>query len=363
MENKISVKQNIIFNSVPDQQLTYANQLSVHAWNNIINVLSTQGNSNAIYLKTLHNWLIGTTGADIVLPNEKSFVTYVLDSINSIYTTQDVIRKQVTSTTANANKALSEVNLLTAEVESLKQNMPNEAAKYTNDMPTTATVGGIEKGTTFFEKTISEMFDMLLYPYQPFSLSTSLSPSFSSNTVREHGSTFTINSVYVNITQGTSPITSIVIKDSTQAILKSVVGESLQSMTISLSKSIVSNNALYITVKDAKGTTRTATYTFKFVSPYYYGSTDSTEIDATLVSQLTKKVSTKSNMSLSYTLNQQHAIFAYPASYGSIRMIKDSNGFDVTDTFYTRTLTIKEVVYIVYYSPKVTANMTFAFTY
>lgn len=362
MENKISVKQNIIFNSVPDQQLTYANQLSVHSWNNIINTLSTQANSNAIYLKTLHTWLIGTKGTDISLPSEKSFVTYVIDSIASINATQDIIKRQLASTSATANKALSDVNLLTAEVASLKQNMPDEA-KYTNDNPTTATVGGIEKGSTFSEKTISEMFDMLLYPYQPFSLSTSLTPALSSSTIREHGNTITINSVYINITQGTSPITNIVIKDSTQTILKSIVGEDLQSMLIPLLKSIVSDETLYITVKDAKGTTRTATYTFKFISPYYYGATDSDAVNADVVSQLTKKISTKTSMSLSYNLNKQRAIFAYPASYGSLRTIKDANGFDVTDTFYQRQLTINDVVYTVYFNAKVTANMVYTFTY
>lgn len=42
----------------------------------------------------------------------------------------------------------------------------NEGALYTNDVPTTAAVGGIPVGTTFENKTISEVLDMLTHPYQ-----------------------------------------------------------------------------------------------------------------------------------------------------------------------------------------------------
>lgn len=54
---------------------------------------------------------------------------------------------------------------------------------FTNPTQSTTTVGGITIGSTFSNKTLQEMFDMLLYPYSPpvLSLSTSNSP-------REYGS-------------------------------------------------------------------------------------------------------------------------------------------------------------------------------
>ena len=48
MANKISKRDNIMYNDVSDQRLTYANQLTIKAWNDIINVLKTQANINAM---------------------------------------------------------------------------------------------------------------------------------------------------------------------------------------------------------------------------------------------------------------------------------------------------------------------------
>ena len=38
---------------------------------------------------------------------------------------------------------------------------------YTNSTPTTAKLGGIAQGTTFNLQTMQQMWDALLYPYQP----------------------------------------------------------------------------------------------------------------------------------------------------------------------------------------------------
>jgi|GEM_PF-3575283 len=48
----------------------------------------------------------------------------------------------------------------------LKEMIENQVILYTNEEPTTAAVGGIPSGSTFENKTMQEMFDMLLYPYQ-----------------------------------------------------------------------------------------------------------------------------------------------------------------------------------------------------
>ena len=48
----------------------------------------------------------------------------------------------------------------------LKEMIENQVILYINEEPTTAAVGGIPGGSTFENKTMQEMFDMLLYPYQ-----------------------------------------------------------------------------------------------------------------------------------------------------------------------------------------------------
>lgn len=86
--NRIDKKQDILFNSVPDQTLTYANQLTLKAWNDTINILRTQANVNAEYILTLHKWLIGTpmdTAKYIEVPNTTSFTEYVLEDLKVLH--------------------------------------------------------------------------------------------------------------------------------------------------------------------------------------------------------------------------------------------------------------------------------------
>ena len=80
MSNKVIIKkQPILFNSIDEQRLSYANQLTVKSWNDIINILRVQTNTNTAYIKQLHNWLVGNTGEDITIPEtDMSFVEYVL---------------------------------------------------------------------------------------------------------------------------------------------------------------------------------------------------------------------------------------------------------------------------------------------
>lgn len=368
MSNKISVKQDILFNSIPDQQLLYANQLSVNAWNNIINILRTQANINATYNKTLHNWLIGTTGTDITLPNDKSFVTYVLDDLKSLNITYNVLNNRV----GTAEKQIMNNTKNIALLENKVDNIEVPEVKYTNSKATTTNIGGIEKGTTFYEKTISEMFDMLLYPYQAFSISTSTYPSYSLTTVKEYGESVTIYRVTINVTAGSLPIESIYIKDGSHNILayadvnnpdsNVALPENLTSATLPITFTTSTGGNIIITVKDAK-TTKTSTYSFKFVRPYYYGVTSSDNVNADVVTSLTKKISDKSSMSLKYSTYKQRAVFAYPASHGKLKTIKDANGFDVTDMFYLVNATVNGAMYMIYYTDKATADMTYSFTY
>lgn len=81
MANKISQRNNIMYNDVSDQRLTYANQLNVKSWNDTINILKTQANINASYLSTLHNWLVGESETIYTLNSDKSFIEYVSEDL------------------------------------------------------------------------------------------------------------------------------------------------------------------------------------------------------------------------------------------------------------------------------------------
>ena len=81
MANNINKRNTIMYNNVSDQRLTYANQLNVQSWNDIINILKTQANINANYLSTLHNWLVGENETTYILNSDKSFIEYVSEDL------------------------------------------------------------------------------------------------------------------------------------------------------------------------------------------------------------------------------------------------------------------------------------------
>lgn len=110
--NIINKKQNILFNDVPEQYLLHANQLTIKAWNDIINILRTQANNNARYMKILHEWLIGEEPGEVIVPEVDGeilsftdYVHYSLADIKKNYATNE----RVDTTDANVDQLLKDV--------------------------------------------------------------------------------------------------------------------------------------------------------------------------------------------------------------------------------------------------------------
>ena len=115
--NIISKDQKILYNSIPDQQLSYANQLTVKSWNDIINILKLQANINTDYLKKLHEWFIGKYDSTKPLTNiltvpadelgiPQSFAEYVLKEIDYIIKNPLHIKENAIVTTRDAGTYL-----------------------------------------------------------------------------------------------------------------------------------------------------------------------------------------------------------------------------------------------------------------
>ena len=88
--NTFEKNQKILYNSIPEQRLTYANQLTVKSWNDIVNILKTQANINADYLERLHKWLIGTGTGNVAIEGTKPFVEYILNDYVSLTENQEI---------------------------------------------------------------------------------------------------------------------------------------------------------------------------------------------------------------------------------------------------------------------------------
>lgn len=53
------MKHKFIYNAIAEQTKTYANELEISEWNDIINILRLQTNASTTYEETLHKWLFG----------------------------------------------------------------------------------------------------------------------------------------------------------------------------------------------------------------------------------------------------------------------------------------------------------------
>lgn len=83
-----------IYNAIPKQTKTYANELTVSEWNNIINILATQSNKNTTNAEVLCKWL----GVEESLPNlnGNTFLQYVTNLASQVSTNVSNISNHTT---------------------------------------------------------------------------------------------------------------------------------------------------------------------------------------------------------------------------------------------------------------------------
>lgn len=233
---------------------------------------------------------------------------------------------------------------------------PSTSESYTNTTPTPIAVGGIAKGTTFENKSMSDMFNALLYPYvAPSNLVLNASEM---NGVFESGTTVTLSSVSWSFNKNSGTPSRLVLKILGETDITIASGSVATSGTYRLSKSITASTSAHLVLTYEKGTINSNTVYATFVYPYYYG----VGAVGTDPETLTKLVQSKGSKTLSFSPNKQHIIFAYPKSYGDLKSIKDSNGFENINGF-TKTEGGSKVPYLIYTSNEASTNTNFKLTF
>ena len=233
---------------------------------------------------------------------------------------------------------------------------PSASESYTNTTPTPIAVGGIAKGTTFENKSMSDMFNALLYPYvAPSNLVLNASEM---NGTFEIGTTVTLSSVSWSFSKNSGTPSRLVLKILGETDITIASGNVATSGTYSLSKSITASTSAHLVLAYEKGTINSNTVYATFVYPYYYG----VGAVGTDPETLTKLVQSKGSKTLSFSPNKQHIIFAYPKSYGDLKSIKDSNGFENINGF-TKTEGGSKVPYLIYTSNEASTNTNFKLTF
>ena len=220
-------------------------------------------------------------------------------------------------------------------------------SEYTNLTPTTSTVGGIEKGTTFEKKSIQEVLNMLLYPHVKVSGSFSTYPSGS---VYEKGQEITVTSATVKIKKGSSEVKKIEIYDGSTVIASKTSDIIDGNNVINLNYTIYADKVLVAKATDADNKTATiGSVDFDFVEPYYFGGIEVDDVvTEELIKNLDKAIVLKGSHSFPINLVQQKAVIACPCEYNELQSIVDTNNFDVIGAFNKEILTINNVDYYVY---------------
>jgi hypothetical protein len=80
----------------------------------------------------------------------------------------------------------------------------------------------------------------------------------------------------------------------------------------------------------------------------YYGAVAAAPVDKAGIVVLTKSVKNTKALTTTFNLSNQKSCYAYPASFGDLTSIKDSNNFEYLGSYTKTTVTVDGVSYNVY---------------
>lgn len=208
----------------------------------------------------------------------------------------------------------------------------DEAVTFENGITTVNALGGIPANTSLDGKSVTEILDMLLFPYVKQTISNVKGTP--NGGTYEKGNNQVITAVSATVTKKSKPITKVELFNGSTSLAVKEGDEVKNGGTFTFSGlSVPVNSAnVQLTVKatDENGSVvEGKTGSFAFVYPYYYGvCAAGAEINEDLVEGLTKDVSGKAQKAYTYNTNNQCAIIAYPKAHGALKSALDPNAFE-----------------------------------
>lgn len=240
-----------------------------------------------------------------------------------------------------------------------------DATVFENGITTVNALGGIGAGTSLDGKTVTEILDMLLFPYVKQTVS-GVSGTPNGGTF-EMGNNQTITQVKGTVTKKSKPITKVEVLQGSNVLATKEGEEVKNGGTFTFSGLSVPVNSVNVQLTfratDENGSkAEGSTGSFSFVYPYYYGICEAgASIDEALVEGLTKDVSARGNKAYSYSPNNQCAVIAFPKSHGVLKSALDPNAFENISAFTRHEVSVtgldgKAVAYYVYVSGAFTGS-------
>lgn len=232
-------------------------------------------------------------------------------------------------------------------------------------------VGKMVEGRDVKDLTVIEVLQSMLSKDTKPEFTLTLSPDANNVLFEKNVSIITDVSLTANFKIGTGEVADgaeVIFKRGDAVISSQPYNPGVTQYTYTDTGANVSDNTTYsveleYTLNGVTGTA-TASKTYKFVLPIFYG-TSATKAVADITA-LTKTLSDKNEMSLTFTATKGYCVFAVPDTI-SVATIKDQNGFDNTSSFdaigQVVTLGSTPVNYIVYTNKNAVTCTNFKYTF
>jgi hypothetical protein len=262
-----------------------------------------------------------------------------------------------------ANTLTSEMraNMLAAktEIEALQTAKQDKAAGFSGY---SLTLGATVSSATI-ETALTALFD---FGYLAPTISLSATPAQS---IREKGDTVASAALSAVTVKRAAAITAVTFyRDA--SLINTVASPNASGGTETYTDSTGFADTTSYTAKVNDGTTLVTsnTVTFTYVYPYYYG-VGAIGLSAAQVAALTKSIVADTN-SKAFTSSPTGQVFyfAYPAAYGALTSILDTNGFETISDYIVRTENITGLdstvqSYYIYEFNHVTTQVNFTNTF
>ena len=240
-----------------------------------------------------------------------------------------------------------------------------ESLSYTNEMPMLTSLGGYPVGTTFDNISLANFLTGLLYPYVAPKISLSSTPR---SGVREYDDPLTTLTITATVQKQSYDLQTVDFYRGTEPIQHYENFEEQTSFECFIEEPIRTTTTFTAKVSDGRQTVTSNNITYTFVYPFYVGQTTEESVETLQLAASDKRIQTKGNITKTYTTSQERFYIAYPATYGNLSSVLDTNQFEIILDFEkgTKTVTMNDgtqVTYYVYLFKNLVSVSNFTVTY
>lgn len=216
------------------------------------------------------------------------------------------------------------------------------------DGPSSITIGGLEKGSILEERTIREVLLEMLCPFVMPSVVATIQFGEHGDFLNEIGTIVEVAGIVANIERGSYPISKILFKKkvgNTYEILQIGDGSDTEHWNPDLYEitQSVPSDYFIVEVEDTAGNIATCnTQAIDIIYPIYYGTIAADKEPDGTINKLHKTLKAPgTSCRFFFSTKNERMVFAVPQGYGVVSEIVDQNGYNITNSFNTKTITLK----------------------